>query len=205
MQRLRVNTIYRTIQGEGHHTGKPVILVRLQGCRINCEFCDTKDALDPRGGEWLTPEELMAAIWSVREGYRTDTILLTGGEPLEQNLDPFLKLVNYRDWGIHLETNGNLPMTDMTRRHFTWVTLSPKVGYPVCPPIAKNADELKWLVGGPQDIQGLLNYLVHYPTPFVFVQPISNELPNSLEIAYEAALRYNWGLSVQTHKLIGKP
>jgi len=51
----KVSEIYRAVQGEGWHSGMPCTLVRLQGCNLRCDFCDTKYALDPDEGKTMSP------------------------------------------------------------------------------------------------------------------------------------------------------
>jgi 7-carboxy-7-deazaguanine synthase len=196
-QKFRVSEIYRAVQGEGNWTGWPCTLVRFQGCNLRCPFCDTEQALDPNGGREVTGQELIAEICSIhRQG---DIVLVTGGEPMMQDLG---KLVaQLKPLGpVHLETNGTLPVTP----GFDWVVLSPK-GERISDSALRQANEVKWLVDSEEDILALQSFLAEWEFEgVVSVQPLSLSA-QATQIAYQAALDHGWHLSLQTHKLIGRP
>ncbi len=79
-----VTEIFRSIQGESSHAGRPCIFVRLTGCNLRCRWCDTAYAF--HGGKRATLEEVMAKVreLSGRNGSRVRLVELTGGEPLLQ-------------------------------------------------------------------------------------------------------------------------
>ena len=37
----KINEIFYSLQGEGHHTGYPSVFIRFAGCNLKCPFCDT--------------------------------------------------------------------------------------------------------------------------------------------------------------------
>ena len=77
-RRLVVNEIYRSLQGESTRSGLPCTLVRLTGCGLRCSYCDTEYAFYEG-----TEQTVSEVIKRVRE-LGDDLVLLTGGEPLEQ-------------------------------------------------------------------------------------------------------------------------
>ena len=74
----RLNELYVAPQGEGVHMGIPMLFVRLQGCPLRCNWCDTPQTWDFSGGEILTQEALLTRILS----YNVEWVTITGGEPL---------------------------------------------------------------------------------------------------------------------------
>lgn len=195
----RVSEIYRAVQGEGWHSGMPCTLVRLQGCNLRCDFCDTKYALDPDGGEELTLTEIYK---NVQKAHRKgDIVLLTGGEPtMQTNISMLVAQLGHLG-PVHLETNGTLPL--YSPELFSWITISPKPPNPFFPPTYKRANELKWLVGDDSDVDALKVWLWSARKQInVSVQPISED-PTATRICYDACLAYGWRLSLQLHKLIG--
>jgi len=78
MTRLRITEIFHSLQGEADSVGIPTVFVRLTGCPLRCQYCDTAYAFE--GGEWW---ELPAVLERVR-GFATRYVCVTGGEPLAQ-------------------------------------------------------------------------------------------------------------------------
>lgn len=115
----RLIEVYASVQGEGLWVGKPQVFVRLHGCRLTCNYCDTpKTHLNIRESRYeiepfserFVPHSLEWSISELKEvvcGYRIPSLALTGGEPLEQVgfLEQWLEGF---DTGIEilLETNG---------------------------------------------------------------------------------------------------
>ncbi len=201
----RVNEIYRTLQGEGWHTGMPCTLVRLQGCPLRCDFCDTPQAQDPLGGTEYTSEELVAAVRQMhRQG---DIVLITGGEPTLQDLSTLIPLLAQLG-PVHLETNGT---GKLRYGMLDWITVSPKVGrgfdalraWAQTFPQWRYASELKLLVESKVDILPWVRLLKEYKYEGkVSVQPISQGT-GATSVAIKASLKYGWRLSVQLHKYVG--
>lgn len=108
---LIVNEICRTVQGEGARAGRPCALVRLTGCNLRCNFCDTTYAYDE--GREMPLEEVLAEVR--RMGRRC--VLVTGGEPLLQQGTPEL-LSRLCDAGhqVLLETNGSQDISGVDPR-----------------------------------------------------------------------------------------
>ncbi len=77
-QRLHVNEIFLSVQGESTHAGRPCVFVRLTGCNLRCRWCDTEYAF--YDGRRMTIDELAEIV----DGYRCELVEITGGEPLLQ-------------------------------------------------------------------------------------------------------------------------
>jgi 7-carboxy-7-deazaguanine synthase len=109
--RLRISEIFFSLQGESATVGYPTVFVRLTGCPLRCQYCDTEYAF--KGGEWLS----LPAILDKVAAYRTRYVTVTGGEPLAQQ--PCLALLeNLCGAGYHvsLETSGALDVAAVDRR-----------------------------------------------------------------------------------------
>jgi len=98
-----VNEIFHSIQGEGLLAGTPSVFIRLAGCPLQCEWCDTKYAWDANAGEELPIPEVINKIdqWPCRY------VVITGGEPmLNPQLPDLAKALKERNKHITIETSG---------------------------------------------------------------------------------------------------
>ena len=109
--RLKVTEIFYSLQGEADTAGVPTVFVRLTGCPLRCQYCDTAYAF--HGGEWW---ELEAIIARVRE-FAARYVCVTGGEPLAQKGCSEL-LTRLCDAGLRvsLETSGAMPLAEVDAR-----------------------------------------------------------------------------------------
>jgi 7-carboxy-7-deazaguanine synthase len=100
-QRLRVNEIFYSIQGESTHAGRPCVFVRLTGCPLRCTYCDTAYAF--YDGRWMDLDAVLAAV----AAYPCRLVEVTGGEPLAQPATPsLLAALRERGHDVLLETSG---------------------------------------------------------------------------------------------------
>jgi 7-carboxy-7-deazaguanine synthase len=109
--RLRISEIFYSLQGEADTAGIPTVFVRLTGCPLRCQYCDTEYAF--HGGEWW---ELEAVVRKVQElGGRY--VCVTGGEPLAQKSCLTL-LTRLCDAGcrVSLETSGAMTLEGVDER-----------------------------------------------------------------------------------------
>ena len=109
--RLKVTEIFHSLQGEADTAGVPTAFVRLTGCPLRCQYCDTAYAF--HGGEWWDLEAIMARV---RE-FATSYVCVTGGEPLAQKgCTALLTLLCDAGFRVSLETSGALPLGDVDAR-----------------------------------------------------------------------------------------
>ena len=99
------------MQGEADAVGWPTVFVRLTGCPLRCQYCDTAYAF--QGGEWRTIDELLAEV----AGHGVARVCVTGGEPLAQP-NCLTLLARLCDAGhlVSLETSGAIDVTAVDRR-----------------------------------------------------------------------------------------
>ena len=185
-----VNEIFYSIQGEGFWSGTPMVFVRLSGCNLHCDFCDT----DHTASTPMTEKEIYSQVTSCG---RFGRIVITGGEPSLYDLSPLIDEMKRNGYRVHIETNGTRPVPD----EIDWVTCSPKrvegrFIYDLS--IAKRADELKVVFTG--EIDGLEELREVFSTENCFLQPCSgNNIPETLAYVMQHPC---WRLSLQLHKLL---
>lgn len=111
LQRLRVTEIFASIQGESRTVGVPTIFIRLTGCPLRCQYCDTAYAFT--GGNWMNLEGLEAKVASFNLKYVT----VTGGEPLAQKTClSLLSNLCDQNYCVSLETSGALDVSQADPR-----------------------------------------------------------------------------------------
>jgi len=109
--RLRITEIFFSLQGESATVGYPTVFVRLTGCPLRCQYCDTEYAF--QGGEWMS----LAAILEQVTPYQTHYVTVTGGEPLAQkNCQDLLSQLCDADYHVSLETSGAVDIADVDTR-----------------------------------------------------------------------------------------
>lgn len=181
---LKVNEIFCSLQGEGFHTGTAAVFVRLSGCNLKCDFCDTNHT----AGSWLTVTEIVDRVVQ----YSVPTVILTGGEPSLQEISPLVDALHTRGVRVHIETNGTRPLPPT----IDWVTCSPKPGATLA---LKQCDELKVVFTG-QDVEAIAGSI---EAEHHFLQPCS--CLNTRQVIDYIMQHPRWRLSLQTHKLIDIP
>lgn len=109
--RLRITEIFLSLQGEARDAGWPTVFVRLTGCPLRCQYCDTAYAF--HGGEW---RDIDAIVEEVR-GHGVRHVCVTGGEPLAQKRCIAL-LSRLCDAGyiVSLETSGAIDIASVDAR-----------------------------------------------------------------------------------------
>ena len=109
--RLRITEIFHSLQGEALSVGLPTVFVRLTGCPLRCNYCDTSYAFS--GGEWMS----LTAVLDKVAGFHCRHVCVTGGEPLAQR-DCNTLLTKLADAGyeVSLESSGALDISDVDRR-----------------------------------------------------------------------------------------
>lgn len=108
---LRITEIFFSLQGETRTLGLPTVFVRLTGCPLRCDYCDTEYAFT--GGERMT----LAAILDQVGQYNPRYVTVTGGEPLAQpDCWPLLTQLCDAGYEVSLETSGAIDMSGVDVR-----------------------------------------------------------------------------------------
>lgn len=110
-ERLRVNEIFHSLQGEAEAVGYPTVFVRLTGCPLRCQYCDTEYAF--HAGEWLGIDAIVERVAEFGAEY----VCVTGGEPLAQpNCLALLSRLCDRGFKVSLETSGAMDIAMVDAR-----------------------------------------------------------------------------------------
>ncbi len=108
---LRITEIFYSLQGEARTAGLATVFVRLTGCPLRCQYCDSEYAFF--GGERQTLEQILTKV----AAYKPRHICVTGGEPLAQpNCIPLLKALCDEGYEVSLETSGAMPVDEVDER-----------------------------------------------------------------------------------------
>lgn len=219
---LSVHSIFPTIQGEGPFVGQPAIFVRLAGCNLQCPQCDT-DYTQNR--HIMTANEIFSKIEEkdVNDNITPQLVVITGGEPLRQNLNNLITLLLQTGYRVQIETNGTtdggLFYIILRDPGFT-IVCSPKTGS-INKRLIPHITALKYVIshdsvsgGDGLPIKALEHpnspMLARPPSDFVgtvYVQPadVKEELINqkNLKTAIDSCMTFGYTLGIQMHKLIG--
>ena len=205
-----VKEIFYTLQGEGANAGRPAVFCRFAGCNLwsgreadrdsaVCRFCDTDfvGTDGTAGGRYGDAPALAAAIarlWPSADGAHR-LVVITGGEPLLQLDSALIDALHALGFRVAVETNGTIAAP----AGIDWLCVSPKAGAPL---VQRSGHELKLVFPQP----GIdLAALAALPFERFSLQAMDGPLQRqntALAIAHCQA-HPQWGLSVQTHKVIG--
>jgi 7-carboxy-7-deazaguanine synthase len=111
LERLRINEIFHSLQGEADAVGYPTAFVRLTGCPLRCQYCDTEYAF--HAGDWYDLDAIVDQVGS----FGTRHVCVTGGEPLAQpNCLKLLTKLCDAGFEVSLETSGALDIGEVDAR-----------------------------------------------------------------------------------------
>ncbi len=198
----KINEIFYSLQGEGHHTGHPSVFIRFSGCNLQCPFCDTRH----NEGVEMNDTDIIRAI----NLYKTDWVVLTGGEPSLWIDQDFVRLIHQTTGKkIAIETNGTNHVPD----EIDWITVSPKTGIEDMigtPEIRiQRADEIKVVDVG-QKLDAYFDLPCRSADTLMYLQPCfvadnKQRESNMLRTVRRVLEDPRWTLSLQTHRFLGIP
>lgn len=203
---LEVKSLFATLQGEGPYAGQPAVFVRLGGCNLACTFCDT-DFEDYRE---MALVDIVGQVKELSGGVRR-LVVITGGEPLRQNIAPLCEQLLADGFQVQIETNGTLyrPLPEKVA-----IVCSPKntgQGYkPVRDDLLGRTQALKFIISKHNAHYDHVAEVGQgaYATP-VYVQPMDeyDDAKNAENVALATALaeKHGYRLSLQLHKILGIP
>ena len=183
---IKINEIFKSIQGESTYAGLPCTFVRLAGCNLRCTYCDTDYAY--YHGKETSDEEIIAKI----EEYGVKCVEFTGGEPLLQEETPkLIKTLLDRGYNVLIETNGSICIGCLDKRlNIIMDYKTPKSGMsermrPKNFEFLKRTDEIKFVLMDESDYQWskeiILANNLHKKFDNILMSPAYGELsPKSL-------------------------
>jgi len=206
--RLKVNEIFYSIQGESTWAGFPCVFVRLTGCNLRCVYCDTKYAYD--AGDELSIDDIVRQV----AAYNCPLVEITGGEPLLQVDTPRLisQLLD-KGYQVLLETNGSLDVSPVDPRCARIIDVKlPTSGESQhnyldnISNLAEN-DELKLVIASLDDYARAKEIITSIPpqlsaTIVINISPVFGAISPGLLAAWILADHLPVRLNLQLHKLL---
>jgi 7-carboxy-7-deazaguanine synthase len=108
---IRINEIFYSLQGESSRVGLPTVFVRLTGCPLRCDYCDTAYAFHE--GKTRAIDEVLAEVATFEAQY----VCVTGGEPLAQKTcHTLLTKLCDSGYSVSLETSGAIDVANVDKR-----------------------------------------------------------------------------------------
>lgn len=189
---------FYTIQGEGFHTGKAAYFIRVGGCDVGCHWCDVKESWNAD----LHPPTLANQIVENAKKY-SDTVVITGGEPLMWSMDYLTNTLQSQGVKTHIETSGAYKFSGV----WDWFCLSPKKTKLPLKEAYENADELKVIIYNKNDFQFAEEQASKVGENCVlFLQPEWSKREKMTPMIVDYVMENpKWKISLQTHKYLNIP
>lgn len=189
---------FYTIQGEGFHKGTAAYFIRVGGCDVGCHWCDVKESWNPDIHPPTSADDIVneAAKYS-------DTIVITGGEPLTWDMTYLTNKLKEKGLKIHIETSGAYPLTGV----WDWICLSPKKIKLPQTEIYNKAHELKVIVYNNSDFQFAEEQAAHVNSNCIlYLQPEWSKREKMMPLIVDYVMKNpKWRISLQTHKYLNIP
>jgi organic radical activating enzyme len=188
-----------SLQGEGMQAGRAAYFVRIGGCDVACEWCDTKETWNPA---LFPPKQVDEVVGRVLEA-RALSVVVTGGEPLSWNLDYLCGKMKENGIETFLETSGSQPFSG----RWDWICLSPKTNSPALDLFFPIANELKMIIHSQADFAWAEeNAAKAGSNCHLLLQPEWSRRHDMLPLIVDYIRKYpKWRLSLQAHKYIRIP
>ncbi len=189
---------FYTIQGEGFYKGKAAYFIRVGGCDVGCHWCDVKESWNAE----THPPTAINIIADNAEKY-SDTIVVTGGEPLTWNMDPLTTALKDRGLKTHIETSGAYALSG----DWDWICLSPKKFKLPTAEVHENADELKVIVFNKSDFKFAEEQAAKVGKECIlYLQPEWSKREKMIPLIVDYVMENpKWMVSLQTHKYLNIP
>ncbi len=206
---LDIQEIFPTLQGEGPYTGQPSVFIRLGGCNLACDFCDTEfETYKNFSLKEILDEVEKLAKNSVGKIVRK-LIVITGGEPLRQPIEKLCAELVKKDFLVQIETNGTL-FRELPKE--VKIICSPKISnnkyHQIRSDLLARINAFKFIISQNQKNYSQIAEVGQekFQTP-IYIQPMDeyDEIKNqaNLEFAKKLCDENGYFLSLQIHKILG--
>ncbi len=202
---LKVTSIFPTFQGEGPFTGHPAIFIRLSGCNLACDFCDTEfDSFTE-----FSIQEILDKVNQLNQNNVYKLIVLTGGETMRQPIELLCETLLQNNFTVQIETNGTI-YRDLDDK--VQIICSPKAPngkyHRIREDLLPKINAFKFIISDSKenysDIADIGQYDYNIP---VYLQPMdeydAQKNRNNIKRTLELAEKYGARISLQTHKILG--
>jgi len=202
-KKIKINEIFYSLQGEGIDAGLPTIFIRLTGCNLRCNYCDTRYAFYE--GKYMAIDEIMESIkkWNSRR------VCITGGEPLlQKNVYGLIEKLLEKGYEISVETNGSISIMKLSKMD---VKIKMDIKLPSSGmhdkmlfgniSLLRGDDELKFIIWNRDDYEYAKDIIARYkPRCQIIMQPVWGSKIKLAEwiLKDELDARY----SIQLHKIL---
>ena len=196
---LPVMEEFYSIQGEGYNTGKAAYFLRIGGCDVGCCWCDVKESWNADMHPLTAVDHIIKKILDCP----AKAVVVTGGEPLNYNLDYLCSCLKQNDITTYLETSGSQKLSGM----WDWICLSPKKNDPPLPLIYTKANELKVIIYDVSDFDWAeKNAALIGENTILLLQPEWSTRNKMLPLIVDYILKKpKWSISLQSHKYMNIP
>ncbi|MBK7627754.1 MAG: 7-carboxy-7-deazaguanine synthase QueE [Bacteroidales bacterium] len=188
-----------SLQGEGYHTGKAAYFIRIGGCDVGCSWCDSRFSWNPNIHPMVNADEIIERV--LKSG--TNSVVVTGGEPLMWDLDYLCNGLKKNNIKTFIETSGAYKLSGK----WDWICLSPKRNMPPVDEICGVADELKVIIQNSDDFDWAEKYrkMVNVDCR-LFLQPEWSRFKDITPEIVSYIKQYpHWRISLQAHKYMHIP
>jgi 7-carboxy-7-deazaguanine synthase len=203
--RLKVTEVFHSLQGEASFSGWPTVFIRLTGCPLRCQYCDTAYAFG--GGDWWSIGDLLARAGT----FGCRHVCVTGGEPLAQpRCLELLTALCDAGYAVSLETSGAMAIADVDPRVCRVVDIKTpgskeaERNLDANIPLLSATDAVKFVICDRADYDWSRRWLKAHPAlPCeVFFSPSFEQLPGRQLAEWILQDQLQVRLQLQLHKLL---
>jgi len=196
---LPVMEEFYSLQGEGHNIGKAAYFLRIGGCDIGCSWCDVKESWNAELHPLVSTDTIVKNILNCP----AKAVVVTGGEPLQYNLDYLCSLLKENNIQTFLETSGSFQVSG----EWDWICLSPKKKSPPLDEVYSLASELKVIIHDESDfIWAEENAKKLTSETILLLQPEWSRRKEMMPLIVSYILNHpKWNISLQSHKYMNIP
>ena len=201
---LNITEIFFSLQGEAKEVGLPTVFVRLTGCPLRCNYCDTAYAF--KGNNPLTISHILNEV----SKYNTPYICVTGGEPMAQsNCLKLLDSLIEAGYKVSMETSGSIDITPVNSK----VSIVMDIKTPSSTEekqnryenlsVLQSKDQLKFVIASRSDFDWSCDVLKKYTVRSeILFSPVFESLKPAHLAVWILEKRLNVRLQVQLHKIL---